>query len=129
MGLIIDNHDVSRFITVAAGQDDGVTWTPAPQPTDAMSYTREQMALAAIMTLPGAPVLYYGDEVGLAGKSDPDSRRVMPPDSALGPLQTATRARVETLGKARACSIALRRGTYRTLYVDPERLVYAPRDA
>lgn len=125
MGLILDNQDVSRFITVAAGDDDGVTWTPAPQPTLATPYTLEQMALGALFTLPGMPILYYGDEVGLAGKSDPDSRRVMPPDGALSPLQTQTRAFVQTLAKARTCSEPLRRGTYRTLHVDPERLIYA----
>ncbi len=125
MGLILDNHDVSRFITVAAGDDDGVTWTPAPQPTLATPYTLEQLGLAVLFTLPGAPILYYGDEIGLAGKSDPDSRRVMPDDATLSPLQTQTRAFVQTLGKARTCSEALRRGTYRTLHVDPERLVFA----
>ena len=49
----------------------------------------------------------------------------MPADGELTALQTQTRALVETLGRARACSFSLRRGTYRTLYVDPERLVYA----
>jgi glycosidase len=125
MGLLIDNHDVSRFATVAAGDDDGQTWTPAPQSTDPGVYARQQMALGALFTLPGAPVLYYGDEVGLAGKSDPDSRRVMPAEADLGALQTRTRDVVRALGRARTCSGALRRGTYRTLHVDPERLVYA----
>jgi glycosidase len=124
MGLILDNHDTSRFITVAAGQDDGQTWTPAPQPTLAAAYTRQQLALGALFTLPGMPVLYYGDEVALAGKSDPDSRRVMPAEGALGALQVQTRDLVKKLGEARACSAALRRGTYRTLHADPERLVY-----
>ena len=125
MALILDNHDTSRFITVAAGDDTGDAWTPAPQPTDPAAYTREQLALGALFALPGAPVLYYGDEVGLAGKSDPDARRVMPDPAALSPLQTQTRAFVQSLGKARACSEALRRGTYRALYVDAERLVFA----
>ena len=125
MGLIIDNHDVSRFVTVAAGDDDGDTWTPAPQPTDPQAYARQQVALGIIMTLPGAPVLYYGDEVALAGKSDPDSRRVMPADADLSPPQQQTRDLVRALGKARACSEALRRGSYRTLFVDAERLAYA----
>ena len=125
MGLIVDNHDTSRFSSVAAGNDGGDAWSPAPQSTDSAVYARTQLALGAIYTLPGAPVLYYGDEVALAGKGDPDSRRVMPAEGDLVPLQTQTRSVVKALGAARACSLALRRGTYRTLYVDPERLVFA----
>jgi glycosidase len=110
---------------VAAGNDGGDTWTPAPQSTDPDVYARTQLALGALMTLPGAPVLYYGDEVALAGKSDPDSRRVMPAEADLGALQTQTRDAVRAFSRARSCSVALRRGTYRTLHVDPERLVFA----
>jgi glycosidase len=125
MGLIVDNHDTSRFSSVAAADDGGDPWWSAPQSTDPAVYARTQLALGAIFTLPGAPVLYYGDEVALAGKGDPDSRRVMPAESDLGALQTQTRDVVQALGRARACEPALRRGTYRTLYVDAERLVYA----
>jgi glycosidase len=32
------------------------------------------------MTLPGAPCLYYGDEIGMAGATDPDCRRAFPWD-------------------------------------------------
>lgn len=125
MGLILDNADTARFSSVVAGDADEDTWTPAPQSTDPTVYARTQAALGVLFSLPGAPILYYGDEVALAGKSDPDSRRVMPADDELSALQTQTRDLVQTLGRARACSAALRRGTYRTLYVDPERLVYA----
>ena len=125
MGLITDNADVSRFSSVAALDDGGDTWTPAPQSTDPAVYARTQLALGMLMMLPGAPILYYGDEVALAGKSDPDSRRVMPAESALSALQTQTRDAVRTFAKARTCAVALRRGTYRTLYVDPERLIFA----
>jgi glycosidase len=125
MGLLIDNHDVSRFSTMAAGDDDGDAWTPATQSTDPAVYARTEVSLGAILTLPGAPIFYYGDEVALAGKSDPDSRRVMPGEADLSDLQKRVRAFAATLGAARTCSPALRRGTYRTLYVDPERLVFA----
>ena len=125
MGLIADNHDTSRFSSVADGTDGGDSWTPAPQSTNPDVYTRTQLALGTLMTLPGAPILYYGDEVALAGKGDPDSRRVMPAEADLGALQTQTRDAVRALSRARACSVALRRGTYRTLHVDPERLVFA----
>ena len=124
MGLIIGNHDVSRFASVSAGDGDGDGWVPASQSIDPRVYAKQQMALSVVFTLPGAPVIYYGDELGLAGRGDPDSRRVMPGEGALSPLQTTTREVVRTLGRVRGCSEALRRGTYRTLFVDAEHLVF-----
>ena len=78
------------------------------QPEDASPYDRQAMAMALLLTLPGMPVVYYGDEVGLAGGSDPDCRRVMPELDTL----SAPRARLlelsRRLGSFRACSPALR---------------------
>jgi glycosidase len=125
MSLILDNHDVARFSTVSAGDDDGDTWVPAPQPTDPTVYARQALALAMIYTLPGAPTLYYGDEIALAGKSDPDSRRVMPAESQLTSLEISTRATARALGAAHTCELALRRGTYRLLYADQETWAFA----
>jgi glycosidase len=125
MGMMIDNHDVSRFVSVSAGSDVGDAWSPAPQPLDPTVYAKQRVALATVLTLPGAPVVYYGDEVGLAGKNDPDSRRVMPAESTLLASQVETRALVRKVGRARACSTALRRGALRTLVADAERFVFA----
>ncbi|MDB4940598.1 MAG: Neopullulanase [Labilithrix sp.] len=125
MGMMIGNHDVSRFASVSAGSATGDAWSPAPQPVDPVVYAKQRVALAAVLTLPGAPVVYYGDEVGLAGRSDPDSRRVMPSDEALLPAQRETRDVVRRVGRARACSDALRRGTLRTIAKGAERYVFA----
>lgn len=125
MGMIIGNHDVARFASVSAGSDSGDAWMPAPQPLDPIVYAKQRVALATVLTLPGAPVIYYGDELGLAGKNDPDSRRVMPADAALMPAQLETRTVVRKVGRARACSDALRRGALRTLIADAERFVFA----
>jgi glycosidase len=129
MARMIGNHDVSRFSSVSAGDADGDGWTPAPQSTDPLVYQKQRMALALAYTLPGAAVVYYGDEVGLAGREDPDSRRVMPADAALSPDQVATRDFVAKVGKLRACDDALRRGTYRSLVTDAEVLAFAREDA
>jgi hypothetical protein len=125
MGSMIGNHDVSRFASVAAGNDGGDTWTPAPQPLDPSVYAKQRLALATVLTLPGAPVIYYGDELGLAGRSDPDCRRVMPAESDLIPAEIATRDLVSQVARARGCSKALRRGDLVTLLADLERFVFA----
>jgi hypothetical protein len=39
---------------------------------------RLELALFSLLTLPGIPQLYYGDELGLYGGLDPDNRRDMP---------------------------------------------------
>lgn len=124
MGLMIGNHDVSRFASVSAGNDGGDSWSAAPQPLDPVVYAKQRLALATAFTLPGAPVLYYGDEVGVAGKSDPDCRRVMPADDALIDAQRETRETVRRIGRARACSRPLRRGALEVLFADAEHLVF-----
>ncbi len=125
MSLIIGNQDVPRFASVSAGDAYGDTWTPAPQSSDPLVYAKQRLALGLLFALPGAPTVYYGDEVGLAGGGDPDSRRVMPSPAELSPLQVATRQAVQQLGAARSCSGALRRGTYRTLHAGTDDLVFA----
>ena len=129
MGLTIGNHDVSRFASVSAGDADGDGWVSAAQSIDPRVYAKQQLALGLVFTLPGAPVVYYGDEIGLAGRADPDSRHVMPAEADLSALQKQTRTKMAALGRARACSEALRRGTYRTLYADAEHLIYARESA
>ncbi len=126
MSTMIGNHDVDRFATESAGDGAVDGWTAAIQPPiDSDVYAKQALALGAVFTLPGAPVVYYGDEVALVGHSDPDSRRVMPGDSALNAAQLATRTSVTALSKARACSASLRRGTYRLLFADTEHLAFA----
>jgi glycosidase len=126
MTTLIGNHDVDRFASESAGDGDGDPWTPAVQPPpDSDIYARQVLALGAVFSLPGAPVVYYGDDVALVGHYDPDSRHVMPADSALNSAQSATRQSLGQLAKVRACSAALRQGTYRTLLADDEHLVYA----
>jgi glycosidase len=126
MSTMIGNHDVDRFATESFGDGSTDGWTPAVQPAPgSVIYAKQQLALGAVFTLPGAPVIYYGDEVALVGHVDPDSRHVMPDDAALNASQLATRQKTQLLGQVRACSLALRRGSYRLLYAGNEVLAYA----
>ncbi|NOX44872.1 MAG: DUF3459 domain-containing protein, partial [Caldiserica bacterium] len=40
------------------------------------------LVAAAVFALPGAPAIYYGDEIGMEGGEDPDCRRCFPWDPA-----------------------------------------------
>lgn len=129
LGRMLDNHDTSRFISEAAGNAGNDPWNAPPtQPTDPNLYARAKMALAFILTLPGMPVLYYGDELALAGAGDPDSRRVMPDSSAITAQQADVRAIVARLGKLRRCSTALRKGERMPIIAGPDMYAYT-RDA
>lgn len=123
MAHIINNHDTPRFVSEAAGNAGNDPWRdPPPQPDTAEPYARQLMALTLLLTLPGLPVLYYGDEVGLAGANDPDARRPLPDvlGGNLPPLQGQLLDKVGRLGRLRACLPALRRGTRKLLQSDPE---------
>jgi glycosidase len=117
MAHMLDNHDTTRFVSEIAGDAGGDPWlAPPAQPTAPDVYARQLIALAFVLTLPGLPVIYYGDEIGLAGGADPDSRRVMP--SVLTSQQQALRDAVARLGRLRRCSTALRRSERRVLRAD-----------
>jgi glycosidase len=74
--------------------------------------------------MPGIPVLYYGDEVGLAGASDPDSRRVMPDLPSLTLRQAHVVEITRRLAALRTEVEALRSGTMHTLLADRDRYAF-----
>ena len=74
----LSNHDHSRFLTRTnhtTGRISDFTFDAASEDVDS-AVMRE--AVIFQMTWPGAPTLYYGDEAGLTGFTDPDSRRPYP---------------------------------------------------
>lgn len=74
----LSNHDHSRFLTRTNGKTgrvDALGQKAAEEGTDKSVF---RLAVMIQMTWPGAPTIYYGDEAGLAGFTDPDNRRVYP---------------------------------------------------
>ena len=116
------SHDTSRLISMADyngrwGMDDldGHKWAedglPGP-PTDDEPYQRVRTALCWLLTIPGAPMLYQGDEYGEYGGGDPDNRHPMRFGADLAARESVLLAEVQQLGTLRQDKVALRRGSY-----------------
>jgi glycosidase len=112
-----DLHDIARFMNEPGSSIDAL-----------------QRAFTFLMTARGIPLVYYGDEIAMAGGDDPDNRRDFPGGwkedarnafEAAGrtPDQQAVFDRLRRLTQLRAQLEPLRRGRTVDLYVDGD--VYA----
>ncbi|MBD2626468.1 glycoside hydrolase family 13 protein [Trichormus variabilis] len=102
---LLASHDTARLITIAGGDIASV-----------------ELATLLLLTFPGAPSVYYGDEVGLPGGLDPDCRRGFP---------SAENWNLEILDlhkqliSLRHQYPALRIGKYKILYAQGELYIFA----
>ncbi len=118
----VGNHDVPRFITKAdpANRDkQGNKWEFLPgAPAGTLPYDRLHMAMVNLMTIPGVPLLYYGDEYGEFGGADPDNRHMLNREPTLFDAQRRQLGRMKALLTARAQLRGLRRGPLQDLWVN-----------
>jgi len=83
MGYISGNHDRARFMSYASGDvkfgEDAKAagWSREIGISDSTAYDKMFLLNAFNMTIPGVPVIFYGDEIGMTGAGDPDCRRMM----------------------------------------------------
>jgi len=82
------------------------------------------VAFAVLLTNKGAPLIYYGDEIGLPGAGDPDNRRLMQ-FTGLSADQQYLLATMKALLAARTAHPALRRGHRTTISVNADAWVYS----
>ena len=94
---LLDSHDVPRFLTLCRGD-----------------VKKMKLAVTFLMTYIGAPVIYYGDEVGMMGGEDPDCRRTMIWDKNQQDIDLLNF--YKRMIKLRRESQALRRGSFKPLY-------------
>ena len=124
----IGSHDTSRFATMADPDNSskaGNQWDNiASAPTSVEAYEKTRLGFAWLLGLPGAPLMYYGDEYGQWGSSDPNNRTMWRGSTDLNANETATLEFVRKAGKARRDVPALRRGNYVSLAVTEDTLVF-----
>ncbi|MFT3895248.1 MAG: glycoside hydrolase family 13 protein [Anaerolineales bacterium] len=94
---LLDSHDTPRFLSCVSGNKESL-----------------KLATLFLLTYPGAPCIYYGNEIGMDGEHDPDCRKSFPWNESTWDkdLLTYTTEVVELRKK----NAALRRGDYRRLW-------------
>lgn len=106
---LLNSHDTARYINIARGDESAL-----------------RLATLFQMSYPGAPCIYYGDEIGLGGGKDPDSRRSFPWDKSRwnSSLQTFFKKAID----ARHDHPALRRGSFDPIYAQGPLFIFGRQD-
>jgi len=107
---LIDSHDTARILNIVGGNK-----------------ARVRLAVALLMTVPGVPSIYYGDEIGMEGAGDPDNRRCMSWDEAT--WDHDLRDTFKRFIQLRRTAPALRHGGFQMLYAQDDLLVYQRQSA
>lgn len=102
---VLASHDTARLLTMTHGDVNTV-----------------KLATLLLITFPGAPSIYYGDEVGLPGGLDPDSRRSFPDPEQWNQELLDCHRQLIALRHAR---LSLRIGEYRFLGADNQTYAFA----
>lgn len=129
MGNITGNHDMARFISYASGDlkfnenDKEAGWQRKIEVTDTLGYNKLKMLHAFNMTIPGIPIVYYGDEIGMPGANDPDNRRMMRFDS-LNKYEEDVKNTVTKLAQLRSDHLALLYGDFEEVIVSDSVYIY-----
>ncbi|WP_313639429.1 alpha amylase N-terminal ig-like domain-containing protein [Paenibacillus sp.] len=114
MFQLIGSHDTLRFLT--ACKEGGRGWD-----RESTAIQRMRLAVFFQMTYIGIPMIYYGDEVGMEGATDPHCRKAM-----IWQERTQNTALLkwyqELIFLRKSCDI-LRKGTFRPWFTDELRNV------
>ncbi len=136
MSTFIGNHDLPRVVHYAEDSprsgtdpwwnDKDLGWSsPPPVPGGTSAFERLVVGFGIVLTTPGAPLIYYGDEIGMAGAGDPDNRRPMDWNaSGYTAGQQLVFDSLQALNGIRTAHPALRYGSRSTLSSDFDTMSY-----
>ena len=103
---LLESHDTARFLSIARGD-----------------ITALRLAIFCMLTIPGAPCIYYGTEVGMSGGVDPECRSSFTWDEATWDLRL--RNQIRSYVRMRHKHRALRDGDFHVLFAEESIIVYA----
>lgn len=117
---LLDSHDTARLLWVLTPGSYNRNDKEFNAANLAEGKKRVELASLIQFALPGAPTVYYGDEVGLTGADDPDDRRTYPWDDLGGTPDYSLRDHYHAVMAARKATPALRTGDFRILVADDD---------
>ncbi len=112
---LLDSHDTERLQWTL---NPGAETTAAKEQNVTEAKLRQQLASLIQFTVPGAPTVYYGDEVGVTGDDDPDDRRTYPWTDKGGTPDQAMFDHYKTLNSIRSANNVLTSGDFQMLLAD-----------
>jgi len=130
MGNISGNQDKPRFMAFAGGdlrfdEDSKLAgWTREITVTNPEGYEKLKSFMAFNLTIPGIPVIYYGDEIGMTGANDPDNRRMMRFELT-NEDEKDVKGTVARLVELRRDNLEFSYGDFRWLHLEDDVLAYA----
>lgn len=104
---LVGSHDTARFLSLCTNKIE-----------------RMMLPLIFQFTYPGMPAIYYGDERGMTGGSDPDCRRTMDWGELKGQKFRLFELYRELIALKKE-HMALKTGDFRTQFVDPKNNLYS----
>lgn len=102
---LLGSHDIARFRTLSNNDP-----------------TAYHLAFLFLTTIPGAPSIYYGDELGITGGHDPGCRGAFPRDISTG--DRSTHVLVKKLISLRKRLTPLTKGSFSILYAGKKTILY-----
>lgn len=142
---LLGSHDTDRLVSMFLNPDrrydadnreqDGVGYLN--RKPDPIHYRRARLAALFQMTYVGAPMIYYGDEVGMWGPDDPSNRKPMlwgdlaPYDRKEDVVDEKHLAHYCAIGQLRRAHPALRTGSFETIVTNDQQdlFVFVREDA
>ena len=102
---LLDSHDMPRYLTCVNGDKASL-----------------KLAWLFLFTMPGAPCVYYGDEIGMDGGHDPDCRKAFPWDDSKWDHEL--REYLKACISLRKDQSSLRHGDYQRVHVEDHLMVF-----
>ena len=118
---LVDSHDTQRILWALTPGERNREDRELNAANLAEGKAKQKLLAILQMTLPGAPTIYYGDEVALTGDTDPDDRRTVP----WGGEDLQMLAHYQLLTGLRNANSSLRTGSFDRLWTDDADGTYA----